>query len=842
MNNNKKIIVIAFAFIILSLSITVFKIFKDSYAWNSDLPPAKTIANGTKYNMIRKNIYSWHLITHNFNRFSSTNASGTKLIQSSDGKNQAVVYCAREGATLSSSSTRRRYILSNSNVKKSSAVKKTLNKVMPYMYPYITLGELKAALKDKKIGIGSNYSKYSFNSLTAQEATTAAQAALWNIIDGTTGYHQYRGTISSFSGFSSCSDYYNGKVITSEEQAWYKKSGCSSSGNFYKYVYNHSKTSTTEGRIETLIKWYDTTLVGTKEKLLKISNEFELKDAKVTVADDNTLTVVVTFDTNIDKYTITFKDANGKKLSYKKSGNKFTFTGLPENTKKIKASVTSSTTTQANNIYWYIADYGQDFIGLEKTYFSDTLTIKINKQVGDLVIYKVGDSDNTNVTVSKASTYAIDGTKCITKNGSTVGSKISDCLSGAKFILYEEDENKNKVEVDKTELDYKDESTFTFRNLDPGTYYLKETQPALGYDFYKYGVGDVDKDGYIKIVIEAGKTVSVVANNTSTGICFIKVDEDDPTKVLTGASFEIQDIDGTVVETFDINGEKACVNNLQVGTYYIQETKTPLGYSKSNAKYKFTIGNVKPSENIEDEGEWPTLDISGIVTKIFNKRGVTAITKSDATTGACVEGAKLTVKDLEGNIAKDVNGKEATWISECGSGAEHKVSLAPGTYTLTEEIAPSGYATAETIQFTVQEDGTVKEAVDMKDGPINVCIQKIGKDSSDVLEGAEFEIYKEDGTLYDKFTSGSMATCFPYMPVGTYTLKETKAPNGYKIINETTKLIVKDTAEKQLFEIKNEVNAPKTSIGYSQTAVIIASIFMMFGLGLVGYYGYKKQS
>ena len=104
-----------------------------------------------------------------------------------------------------------------------------------------------------------------------------------------------------------------------------------------------------------------------------------------------------------------------------------------------------------------------------------------------------------------------------------------------------------------------------------------------------------------------------------------------------------------------------------------------------------------------------------------------------------------------------------------------------------------------------------------------------------------FEIYKEDGTLYEKFTSDYVATCFPYMPVGTYTIKEVKAPDGYKITNEETTIVVKDTAEKQVFEITNEVDVPKTSLDYSRIIIIIASVFMVFGICLVGYYGYKKQ-
>ena len=58
---------------------------------------------------------------------------------------------------------------------------------------------------------------------------------------------------------------------------------------------------------------------------------------------------------------------------------------------------------------------------------------------------------------------------------------------------------------------------------------------------------------------------------------------------------------------------------------------------------------------------------------------------------------------------------------------------------------------------------------------------------------------------------------------------------------EAVEIVVKDTSETQLFEIENELEVPKTSMDASRMVVIIASIFMTFGLVLVGYYGYKKQ-
>ena len=173
MKDKKSLLLFLPALVFVLVFIGMYYINK-SYAINSDTAVVNpAIANGTQYSMIRKNTYSWHLITHNFNSFSSTNASGTKLIRT---KNKiggsyayAVVYCATEGKTLSSSSKRTRYSIDSSNVtsRLNESKRNRLKTVMPYMYPYITLGNLKAMLQSDK-GIGGSYSSYNFNNLTAQ--------------------------------------------------------------------------------------------------------------------------------------------------------------------------------------------------------------------------------------------------------------------------------------------------------------------------------------------------------------------------------------------------------------------------------------------------------------------------------------------------------------------------------------------------------------------------------------------------------------------------------------------------------------------------------------------------
>ncbi|MBQ8892349.1 MAG: Cys-Gln thioester bond-forming surface protein [Bacilli bacterium] len=915
---DKKSFLILLPALVFALTFTLIYGFSASFAWNTDtaVDLGDVVPSGTKYKMLRKNTYSWHLITHNFSSFSSTNASGTKLIETESNINgkkyQAVVFCAEEGKTLSSDSKRTRYSLDDSKVTALSANKKSqLSAVMPYMYPYINLGAtsgdsgtLKAVLKSSDKGIGStDYDKYEFDKLNVNEAITASQAAIWNIQKGKTSiYYSYRGTISSFSAFDSCDEYYTNKIITSEEAAWYNSKGCSSDGNFYKYVYSHKKDTYTKQRIDTLIQWYMSTL---QTKLASLGTA-ESKTFSVTGNnfDSSAKVLTITAKTNIDDYEITFKDNSGNTLAATRSGTSGTYTytisNVQDNVSSVNWEVKANGTT--DNVYYYKASSGQDFIGLERGGYTTSGTIVIERvpEKANLVLYKVsGSEDKIIVKEQTSATY----------ESATCGSSETGCLSNAKFELYYKSGDK-KVLYKEIETNYSDTSSILFTDLPLGTYYLRETQPAYGYDLYANGtsiydasgnnVGTVDAEGFIEIDLTSSKTIAVVVNNVATGICFTKLDGKSGSHALANARYQIEDIDGMVVEIFDTsanNGqEKYCVTNLQAGSYFIRETKAPEGYSLDTKKYHFVLGKSGSSiDSLDDVGTYTTLTpTNGLIT--FTDAKEVEISKSDMTTGACVQGAELVVRDSSGNIVKDSTGLEiGKWTSKCTcddsttvsddvevlnittcttgyndysdgdddlgayicteteqvqtSCDAHKISLTAGTYTLTEtmteELRQQGYSSeSETVTFTVKEDGTVAEAVDMKDAPIKACIYKVEKGSTKPLAGATFKLYKEDGTLYKtiKTTETPSNDCLTYIPYGTYYVKEIEAPSGYKAINEEVKIEIKDTKETQYFYVENEVEAPKTALNNTKLLVIISSIFMVFGMGMVGYYVIKKKS
>ena len=89
----------------------------------------------------------------------------------------------------------------------------------------------------------------------------------------------------------------------------------------------------------------------------------------------------------------------------------------------------------------------------------------------------------------------------------------------------------------------------------------------------------------------------------------------------------------------------------------------------------------------------PVLRVQIDVTKV-------SIKKMDITGNNEVAGARLLLKDKEGNVIE-------SWMSATEAHVFEQKLIAGETYTLAEVTAPSGYEVAADITFTVNKDGTV---------------------------------------------------------------------------------------------------------------------------------------
>lgn len=154
-------------------------------------------------------------------------------------------------------------------------------------------------------------------------------------------------------------------------------------------------------------------------------------------------------------------------------------------------------------------------------------------------------------------------------------------------------------------------------------------------------------------------------------------------------------------------------------------------------------------------------------------------------------------KDRKGNliagaemeILKEGKTVYCTWTTEEGKTCLVK-GLKPGAYTLVEKNPPQGYEKADDIIFTITENGKVfvenKEISDrniiMIDDYIygDVIIKKQDVNGN-ILPGAEMIMTNKDNKIVDSWTSGTTPHITKKLPVGEYTISESKAPNGYVV-------------------------------------------------------------
>ncbi|PED35700.1 hypothetical protein CON24_24300, partial [Bacillus cereus] len=333
-------------------------------------------------------------------------------------------------------------------------------------------------------------------------------------------------------------------------------------------------------------------------------------------------------------------------------------------------------------------------------------------------------------------------------------------LAGAEFKL----KNEAGQVVGEAKTTNK-EGVVKFENLVPGKYTLEETKAPEGYKALEVTVE-------VNVVANEVVKQEVMNEKVMGQFEIVKVDANDKTKLLSGAEFEVYKDGKKVAELKTDESGKVMSPKLPLGEYTVKETKAPAGYKLSNKEWKVTIQNEKEVVKVEAENE-----------KILGSLQIIKMDDKDQTKR--LAGAQFTLKDAKGNVVKE-------GITTDKSGTVKVDGLVPGEYTLEETKAPEGYElTKQIIHVTVDGEKVVDVKVTNSKSLGQFEIVKVdAEDKTKVLSDAEFEVYKDGKKVDTLRTDKTGKVVSQKLEPGKYTLKETKAPQGYKLLKEEIEVVV----------------------------------------------------
>ncbi|MFE6136245.1 SpaA isopeptide-forming pilin-related protein [Bacillus sp. NPDC057893] len=333
-------------------------------------------------------------------------------------------------------------------------------------------------------------------------------------------------------------------------------------------------------------------------------------------------------------------------------------------------------------------------------------------------------------------------------------------LEGAEFRL----KNETGQVVGEAKTTNKD-GVVTFENLVPGKYTLEETKAPEGYKAVELKVE-------VNVVANEVAKQEVMNEKVLGQFEIVKVDANDKTKVLSNAEFTVYKDGKKVAELKTDESGKAMSPQLPLGEYTVKETKAPAGYKLSNKEWKVTIQNENEILKIEAENE-----------KVLGSLQI--IKTDDKDQAKRLAGAEFTLKDAKGYVVKE-------GITTDESGTVKVDGLVPGEYTLEETKAPEGYElTKQVIHVTVDGEKVVDvEVTNSKSLGQFEIIKVDANDKTKLLSDAEFEVYKDGKKVETLQTDKTGKVISRKLEPGKYTLKETKAPQGYKLLKEELEVVV----------------------------------------------------
>ena len=448
--------------------------------------------------------------------------------------------------------------------------------------------------------------------------------------------------------------------------------------------------------------------------------------------------------------------------------------------------------------------------GIDKTYTTDSKgQITDTLPAGTYTVTEINTPGRYNTPASQSLTVPDGGTATVTftntlkkgyveiyKTDTTTGNP----LAGAVYGIY----NAANTRVGSLTTNSSGYAKSGLLSYGDG-YYLLEEQAPEGY------VLDTTKH-YFNVRMN-NQTITIRTNNQSQmgQITVQKNDGETDETVTSPATFDIRaakDIitpDGTLrlkagelADTVTTKNGVGTTKQLYLGEYVVTENKAPDGYVQDGKQYPVSL---------EYAGQTVKIVTESLAVPNAPQKGTITVHKTDSETGKPVTGAaaifeihaKTDIVTGDGTVRYQA-GELVDTITTAGGTATSK-PLYLGAYIVTEKNAPEGYIhnpepQEVTLRYGGQTVELVTESVTFANPPQKgqIVVQKNDAESGKPVTAspavfeirAKTDIFTGDGTvryqageLVDTITTeGGTATSKP-LYLGTYTVTEKTAPEGY---------------------------------------------------------------
>lgn len=383
-------------------------------------------------------------------------------------------------------------------------------------------------------------------------------------------------------------------------------------------------------------------------------------------------------------------------------------------------------------------------------------------------------------------------------------------VAGAEFAIYDEDDLTTAiVSWTSAGVPYKLDNTIFDTSK---TYVLVEEGAPQGYlvsDPIKFNIDATTRE--INIVTGSSDNINgdkdtIMVRDKALELKIRK--QDSFGVILKGATMKLSEYNtatqkaGAEVATFESDGLSVYTvlpSGLKSDTTYIlQELDAPDGYKMAED----IIFTIAPDGKITRQDGVPVYNNTIVMEDDEAGLGIGKITLENQ---QGLAGSKLTLTSVD-----DPYFTPQTWVSDGHVKTWDLTDFNPGcTYILTEEEAPGGYAYADPIIFTIDKDDhqiyidgqkVDNRTVHIADGKLSLMVSKQDFYDQTEIPGAELAILDAQGQVVASWVSGVAAIAVDTSKLlagkddtyQEYTLREIKAPVGYKKAADITFAIDKD--------------------------------------------------